>query len=76
MTSTSNSVPPMSTGSTLVPESFDFVYDAIKNDVQLSSASGGTDIHDQYLGNGHVLRLNSPYASKEVIIELLKIRGF
>jgi acetoacetyl-CoA synthetase len=33
-----------STGSTLLPESFDFVYDAISDDVQLSSVSGGTDI--------------------------------
>ena len=34
----------LSTGSPLAPESFDFVYDAIKDDVQLSSISGGTDI--------------------------------
>ncbi|MEO1159756.1 MAG: acetoacetate--CoA ligase, partial [Pseudomonadota bacterium] len=34
----------MSTGSTLVPESFDFVYDAIKRDVHLASMSGGTDL--------------------------------
>ena len=34
----------MSTGSTLVPESFDFVYDAIKQDVHLASMSGGTDL--------------------------------
>ena len=40
----------MSTGSTLVPESYDFVYDAIKNDVQLSSASGGTDILSCFVG--------------------------
>jgi acetoacetyl-CoA synthetase len=33
-----------STGSPLVPESFDFVYDAIKRDVHLASISGGTDI--------------------------------
>lgn len=33
-----------STGSPLVPESFDYVYDKIKSDVQLSSISGGTDI--------------------------------
>ena len=33
-----------STGSPLVPESFDFVYDAIKPDVHLASISGGTDI--------------------------------
>ena len=39
-----------STGSTLVPESFDFVYDAIKDDVQLSSVSGGTDIISCFVG--------------------------
>jgi acetoacetyl-CoA synthetase len=33
-----------STGSPLVPESFDFVYDRIKRDVHLASISGGTDI--------------------------------
>jgi len=33
-----------STGSPLVPESFDFVYDGIKADVHLASISGGTDI--------------------------------
>jgi len=33
-----------STGSPLVPESFDFSYDSIKADVQLASISGGTDI--------------------------------
>ncbi len=34
----------LSTGSPLAPESFDFVYDAIGDDLQLSSISGGTDI--------------------------------
>ncbi|HXQ41016.1 MAG TPA: hypothetical protein VN821_07105, partial [Candidatus Udaeobacter sp.] len=33
-----------STGSPLLPESFDYVYAAIKHDVCLSSLSGGTDI--------------------------------
>jgi len=33
-----------STGSPLVPESFDYVYQDVKPDVQLSSISGGTDI--------------------------------
>jgi acetoacetyl-CoA synthetase len=33
-----------STGSPLAPESFDYVYQAIKEDVCLSSISGGTDI--------------------------------
>ena len=34
----------LSTGSPLVPESFDFVYESIKEDICLSSISGGTDI--------------------------------
>lgn len=34
----------LSTGSPLVPESFDFVYDKIKTDICLSSIAGGTDI--------------------------------
>ena len=33
-----------STGSPLAPENFDFVYSGIKEDVHLSSMSGGTDI--------------------------------
>ena len=40
----------LSTGSTLAPESFDFVYDAISDDVQLSSVSGGTDIISCFVG--------------------------
>ena len=34
----------LSTGSPLAPESFDYVYQCVKGDVQLSSISGGTDI--------------------------------
>ncbi len=33
-----------STGSPLVPESFDYVYNSVKPDLQLASISGGTDI--------------------------------
>jgi acetoacetyl-CoA synthetase len=33
-----------STGSPLAPESFDYVYEAVKADVHLASVSGGTDI--------------------------------
>lgn len=41
-----------STGSPLAPQSFDFVYAAIKHDVQLASISGGTDILSCFvLGN-------------------------
>jgi acetoacetyl-CoA synthetase len=42
----------LSTGSPLLPESFDYVYDKIKADVCLSSISGGTDIVSCFvLGN-------------------------
>ena len=34
----------LSTGSPLVPESFDYIYDDIKRDLHLASISGGTDI--------------------------------
>ncbi|MFZ1103872.1 MAG: acetoacetate--CoA ligase, partial [Hyphomicrobiaceae bacterium] len=34
----------LSTGSPLAPESFDYVYEAIKGDLHLASISGGTDI--------------------------------
>jgi acetoacetyl-CoA synthetase len=41
-----------STGSPLAPESFDYVYEAIKHDICLSSISGGTDIVSCFvLGN-------------------------
>ena len=41
-----------STGSPLVPEAFDFVYENIKQDICLSSISGGTDIISCFaLGN-------------------------
>ena len=42
----------LSTGSPLLPEGFDFVYEKIKKDVCLSSISGGTDIVSCFvLGN-------------------------
>ena len=39
-----------STGSPLVPESFDFVYEHIKQDVALASISGGTDLLSCFVG--------------------------
>ncbi len=39
-----------STGSPLVHESFDYIYDNIKKDVQLASLSGGTDIVGCFVG--------------------------
>src|SRR5690606_15602237 len=42
----------LSTGSPLAPASFDYAYRAIKEDLQLSSISGGTDIISCFaLGN-------------------------
>jgi acetoacetyl-CoA synthetase len=42
----------LSTGSPLAPEGFDYVYNAVKSDVCLSSISGGTDIVSCFvLGN-------------------------
>ena len=42
----------MSTGSPLAPEGFDYVYSAVKEDVCLSSISGGTDLISCFvLGN-------------------------
>ena len=42
----------LSTGSPLLPESFDYVYRSVKPDLQLSSISGGTDIVSCFaLGN-------------------------
>ncbi|TXH35780.1 MAG: acetoacetate--CoA ligase [Rhodospirillaceae bacterium] len=38
-----------STGSPLVPESFDYVYDKVKKDLCLASISGGTDIISCFL---------------------------
>ena len=40
----------LTTGSVLVPESFDFVYRHIKKDICLSSISGGTDIMGCFIG--------------------------
>jgi len=45
----------LSTGSPLSPESFDFVYQSIKQDVCLSSVSGGTDIIGCFVGGNPVL---------------------
>lgn len=40
----------LSTGSPLVPEGFDFVYEHIKSDLALNSISGGTDILGCFVG--------------------------
>ncbi len=45
----------LSTGSPLVPASFDYVYRDWKSDVQLASISGGTDICGCFLGGNPLL---------------------
>ncbi len=45
----------LSTGSPLMPESFDFVYRSIKKDLCLSSISGGTDIVGCFVGGNPTL---------------------
>jgi acetoacetyl-CoA synthetase len=44
-----------STGSVLAPESFDFVYEAVSDDLQLASISGGTDILACFAGGNPML---------------------
>ncbi|MPZ11631.1 MAG: acetoacetate--CoA ligase [Kiloniellaceae bacterium] len=43
-----------STGSPLVPEGFDYVYDHIKEDICLSSIAGGTDIISCFVGGNPI----------------------
>ena len=45
----------LSTGAPLVPEQYDWVYDNIKSDIQLSSISGGTDIIGCFLAGSPIL---------------------
>ncbi len=45
----------LSTGSPLVSEQFDWVYDNVHSDIQLSSISGGTDIIGCFLGGSPIL---------------------
>ncbi|HEX5515853.1 MAG TPA: acetoacetate--CoA ligase, partial [Gammaproteobacteria bacterium] len=44
-----------STGSPLLPEDFDWIYEAVKQDVQLASISGGTDIVSCFVGASPIL---------------------
>ena len=44
-----------STGSPLSPESFDYIYQMIKADVQLASMSGGTDLMACFIGGAPTL---------------------
>jgi acetoacetyl-CoA synthetase len=45
----------LSTGSPLVPEGFDYVYEHIKQDVNLASMSGGTDIIACFVNGNPIL---------------------
>jgi len=45
----------LSTGSPLIPASFDYIYEQWKADVQVSSISGGTDICACFLGGNPLL---------------------
>ena len=45
----------LSTGSPLLPESFDYVYECVKPDVHLASISGGTDIMACFAAGNPVL---------------------
>ena len=45
----------LSTGSPLAPSSFDFVYEHIKKDLQLSSIAGGTDIIGCFISGNPML---------------------
>jgi len=45
----------LSTGSPLAPESFDYVYAAVKSDVCLTSMSGGTDLCASFVGGSPTL---------------------
>ena len=44
-----------STGSTLMPEGFDYIYENVKRDVHLASISGGTDIGGCFCGADETL---------------------
>lgn len=51
----------LSTGSPLVEEQFDYVYESIKSDLQLSSISGGTDIVSCFVLGSPVLPVKRGY---------------
>jgi acetoacetyl-CoA synthetase len=57
----------LSTGSPLAPASFDYVYDAVADDVLLASITGGTDIISCFASGNPVL----PVRRGEIRCELL-----
>src|SRR3546814_15406740 len=59
-----------STGSPLMPEGFDYVYEHIKQDICLSSIAGGTDIISCFVGGnpiGPVWRSEERRVGKECV---------
>lgn len=67
-----------STGSPLVAESFDFVYEKVKTDMQLASISGGTDIISCFvLGNPNapVIRGEIQCAGLAMAVEVVDDNG-
>src|SRR5207249_11262233 len=56
-----------STGAPLPPEGFEWVYEAVGRDVQLASASGGTDLCTAFVGGVPLL----PVYSGEITCRLL-----
>jgi acetoacetyl-CoA synthetase len=60
----------VSTGSPLLPESFDFVYSKIRRDVHLASVSGGTDIVGCFVGGNPI----GPVWRGEIQARLLGMR--
>ena len=44
----------LSTGSPLVAEGFDYVYEKVKRDVHLASISGGTDLYGCFVGGNPI----------------------
>jgi acetoacetyl-CoA synthetase len=68
----------MSTGSPLLPEGFDYIYEHVKSDVCLSSISGGTDIVSCFvLGNpiGPVWRGEIQAKGLGMAVEVFKEEG-
>ncbi len=67
-----------STGSPLVPESFDYVYARVKRDVHLASVSGGTDIVACFVGgnpNAPVWRGEIQAKALGMAVEVFDERG-
>ncbi len=68
----------LSTGSVLLPEGFDYVYRHVKQDVCLSSVSGGTDIISCFVGgnpNGAVYRGELQAAGLGMAVEVFDADG-